>query len=505
MNVDNQTILHIKSGHLPPDELMQMLLAKKPTAFGFGVQEADGAPMQVMREDGEALDMETLKSFLKERKERPTTMAFQMLKKGYNVEDIMPYIVTDPTDGTFMTLWCEGDIVGHTEEGHIEQANFITSIVIPKVLDLCETFEGDIAKIMAKIDGPVFRKDITTHFGHRGILHVLPFEGEPVVVQKDNKLFKEFDWGWMSQNHGFGEKAAEEPKAEVAPKKSWGYGNRTVKAETPAPAPEQKPADKPAEKANPPGVHNVPEQKKADDKPVAVFVRPPSWLLKNEDKKEFYVIVNGKQHPGWKKSLPVEVTQNHGILQCKNLDDYNKWKLANLKGQLETSAPMASNVEKPKTKQERLAEQAIQGPVDSTPLPTLEPKTLEKVLDFVAQHLDGNSKEIMDPKKMQEIEATLPKFSDAVGVTLEEMLNWPVSGLFGMAAVDAKAAVLWGLQWRNYARPFLIAEMKAKKNNEVVTTQTTDLGNGSKKVESVVTPAPAAATKKSWGYGKKAA
>lgn len=515
MNVDNQTILHIRAGHLPPEALMKHILAKKPTAFGFAVQEADGADMQVMHEDGDNLDVETLKSFLDGRKDRPTTMFFGQLKKPYDVEDIQPFTLKDPNGSTFMTVWTEGDILNNGQPAaHTEQFNFVSGTVIPKICEWCEDFDGDIAKIMAKVRGSVFENDVKTHLGHRGILHILPFVGDPVLISKDNLLKIVGDWGWISNGYGYTEAKKEEPKAVEKPKSRWGIGTKKAEAEPAAPAPAPVVEPKKEEKL-PDGVHKVGGTTivdKAKEGGIAIAVKPPAWLLKNQDVQEFYRIVSGKSHPGWKKRLPVTVTQNHAILQCKNLDEYTQWKLANYKEKLESStAPMTTNAEKPQTKQERIAAQAekkeVQGPISPTDLPIIDAKAMEKVMNFVAQHLDGNSKEIPDPKEMQQIEAKLPKFSDSVGVKLEEMLNWPVSGLFALAATDPRAMVLWGLEWRAYARQYLMAEMKAQKKDGHVKTSDprVDKTADVKLTESVSTGDNPAKKKASWGYGKKAA
>lgn len=504
MNEANQTILHIAPDSLPDADLVKAILDTKPTAFGFAVQEADEADMQVMREDGEALDLETINSFLEGRKARPTSMIFQGLKRPYDVEDIGPYTLTDGDGKTFMSLFSEGTLNGHDNPAsHTEHYNFVTGLIIPKIVDFCEDFDGDIVKVLKKVNGDVFKNDVLGHLGHRGILHILPYAGDPVVIGKnifdEASLGRKFNWGWCSLlPKGYGQKK-EEP-APVA-KKGWGYGSKAkASTETPkADPPKETPKETPKE--NPPGVHTV------KDKPIEVGVRPPGWLHKNEHIKLFYEIIGHKGFANWKKRLPATIAQNHpnySVLECKNLEDFTGWVLKNFKT---GSAVMSNNSEQPKTKQERLAEQPEQGPVDPTALPIIEPKDLEKVLDYVAKHLDGNSKEIIDPKEMQKTETALPKFSEAVGVKLEEMLNWPVSGLFGMAATDPRAMVLFALEWRAYARQYLLAELKAKAKDGVkttvdkVTTTKTDLGNGATKTESVVTQAP----KKGWGYSRKAA
>lgn len=520
MNVDNQTILHIHEGQVPPKELLERILASKPTVFGGAVQEADGAGMYTMREDAANLDFATLSGFLEDTKHRPRTLYFGKLAEGISPDSIQPITITNgegDEEETFMSIFCEGDIVGHNAVGQTEQFLLVNGVIIPKIIEWCSDFDGDMAKVMAKINGEVFNKDLLTHIGHRGVLHILPQVGDAVLLGP-NKLSVDGDWGWVSQSHGFGE-AVQEPVVTQTKKQGyWKGGGKTVTATAEPAKPAEQPATPPAIPAD---TGSPVEPVKTTQIGIEIAVKPPSWLVANKDVQEFYVLVSGKSHPGWKKRLPVTVKQNHELLKCTNLKEYEAWKLANLKTVLEKqpeapaaqTAVMANN--KATTKQERLQQQqekpATPGPSEQTDLPIIGPKDLEKVLDFMAKHLDGNSKEIMPPQEMQAIEKALPKFSAAVGLDgIHEYMNWPTSGWFGLAATDARAPVIALLEVLSYARPYIIAEMKNKAKtgqpttaDKVVTTKT-DLGNGSAKTESVVVPAAGATTKKkSWGYGNK--
>lgn len=538
MNIDNQTILHVKAGHMPPEELLTRILATKPNAFGFAVQEADGADMQTVREDATNLDLENLKGFLKDSLERPSTLYFGSLKEGYDPEDIQPSTITDGDGNTFMTLFVEGTINGHDEPAaHTEQYNLVQGIIIPKIVDWCEDFDGDLDKIMSKINGEVFNKDFLSHVGHRAVLHILPFKGDAVLLGPNTLGINDAEWGWVSRSHGFGETVQEVAAPVVVKKTSWGSGAKKAPAAT---AIKEQPNGtfvtggttlKDVKGVLPPPPQDVATKGEAPrdaEGPVPVFVRPPSWLHKNDDIKQFYMLVGGTSAPpsAWKKNIPVEVVAHHELLKANNYEDFNKYRLSLLlatTGKVASSAPAPTVQQQQKlTKQERLSnrdtapaaapEAPITGPVDPLPLPIMEPKDLEKVLDYVAKHLDGNSKEIMPPQEMQKLEAELPVFSEAVGVKLEEMLNWSVSGLFGLAATDPRAVVLWGLEWRKYARQYLMAELKAKsKDNVTMTTEKAASkapapeANDKKAGSPVVaaTSVPAAGPKKSsWGYGK---
>lgn len=528
MNADNQRILFVEAGHVAPKDMLEYCLGKKPNAVGFMVQEPDGAPLVMHQEDATGLEIGQIETFLSNAKARPKAIYFGKLADGYNPEDIQPFYVEDGDKQKLIGLMFEGDLATvFDDKSHTEQYNYVHQVLFPKIVQWCEDNEGDIPAVMKMMEREAFKKTFLASIGHRAVLHVMPHIGPPLMLSK-NQLFQKFDWGWVSHAEGYGAKAAE-PAKVIKPAAGYGWGgNKTPKAN----------ADKPTlsvpskvQDAATPGTaprSSVPASSKKPTEGSAIkeqmAVRPPSWLHRNEDIQSFYLILTGEKHPQWKKRLPIIPTQNLEVLEFtseKQFQDYAKrWKMERA---LKTTGDAAVS-SAPQTKADRLAstaapgnppplpenppaEQPVHGPVDPSPLPIIEPDKLEKVLDFITKYLDPSSKEMGDPTTIQDVEKKIEPFTSQVGLKgLEETMNWPVNGLFGLAATDARAIVLYALQWRNYGRPYLLAELKAKKKDGVqMTTETTvtDLGNGSKKTESVVKPAAKPAKAMSWGFGNK--
>ena len=183
-------------------------------------------------------------------------------------------------------------------------------------------------------------------------------------------------------------------------------------------------------------------------------------------------------------------------------------KLQTTGAKAETSAgkPPASTVVK--VEKTEATKPAITGAAGDVELPIIEPKALETVLEFVAKHLDNSSKVIPDPKSIREMESAYPTFSEAVGCKPEEMLNWPVSGLFGLAKTDPRAMVLFALEFRSLYRGTL-KQTSVKETDKAVTTTTTT-ASGAKSQESIAKETHVAAKevlapKKSGFWTKKAA
>lgn len=493
MNVDNQHILYKKAGLLPARDMVEFLMAKKPNAIGWAVQEKGDEPLDILQQSGVEQTVDDVYGFLEGAKDNHVMMYFGKLTEGHHPEDVQPIVISDDKDKPFLALFCEGNLLGNnTDKVHTEHYNFVNGVLLPQIIEICEDFEGDIEKVMSKLRKDSFSNTTLMHADSRLVLAALPFKGEPFLLAK-NELHMPFDWGWVSHAVGFGQKK-EEPKVEAAAsRRSWGKARSTVR-ETVAEAAKAN-ADKPtlSVKASVPA---APAKETKEEKAIgdAIYVRPPSWLNSNNDVRAFYEILTGSIPSNWKKKIPCTPTQNKDLLECKNYDDFKHYRLEMLRQTTGATAQtkqerMSSTATPGKVDPPPLQDQPIHGPVDPTPLPIIEPDKLQKVLDLVAT-LDHNSKAMMPPQELQKTEADLPKFTEQVGLKgLEETMNWKVNDLFAIAATDPRAMVLYALQWRSYGRQYLIAELKNKAKTEqptTVETTRTQLTPNTVKTESVV-------------------
>lgn len=496
MNVNNQTLLHVKAGSLPPDDLLELLLSKKPNAFGFTVQcVEDGKPdLAVVREDATNMALSELKQLFVNAKDQPISVWLGNLNAGYDPEDIQPFLIRAGEDNIFMTIMLEGDIIGNTDpKEHTEQYNYVNGILIPKIVEWCEDFEGDLDKITKKLTGDTFSKEFMMHVGHRAVLHIIPLEGDPVNLGKNDLGFEDEDWGWITQKHGYGDVKAE-PEPVAAPKQRfWGGkkpdnavigkdGKPIHDAGTSVPASGQK------------SEQNYPAKaKEAGDKngaPPPIVTKPPAWCRSNDDVKLFYDIVSGSIHPQWKKRLPCTVKDFEAV-KIDNLEDFKKYALNK---RLRTTGGTQTSAGKPPDDLK-----LISGAVGDKELPIIGPKDLDKILEYVATHIDGNSKGIIPPTEMQAIERQLPNFATAIGMKPEETINWTFGSLIGIGNTDVRALALYAMMWRAMFRPY--AGKVATTTQVGSTTIVTKTGDTTK-TESVSNEKPA--TKKPFWGGKAA-
>lgn len=505
LNVENQVILKINAGHLPPDDLVRHVLKKvQPNAFGFSVQSVeDGKPDLAISREGAGLEFDNIKTLCTNAKDHDIFVYLAKLPSSYNPDDIQPFVINDGDNNPFISIYLEGDILGTPEEGHTEHYTYANGILIPKIAEWCEDFDGDLDKITAKLTGETFKKEFMMHVGHRAVLGIMPCDGDPIVISKNDLGTEPEDWGWVSMRLGFGDKVAEPVKVEAAaPKKnkfSWGG---TGKAASPAAGTSVPVAGVTTDPKT--GIHTVTGK---DGKPVQdagspmtqapkLAARPPAWCKSNNDVKMWYDICCGIVHPQWKKR-PAGTIVDEVAAKIDNLEDFNEYTLRKKLAPKQTSGAAGT----PPEATAKADVKAITGAVGDKELPIIGPKDLEKVLEYVAKFIDGNSQVITDPKQMQAIEATLPNFAEAVGLKPEETLNWPFASLIGMGNTDIRALALYAMMWRIIARPHV-------KASDVKTTVTKS-GEGTVKTESIVSThvlakeelAPA---KKKFSWGKAA-
>jgi hypothetical protein len=511
MNIDNQMMLHIAAGQLPPDDLLKHILAKQPNAFGFAVQNVfEGKPdLAITREDGTGLNFDELQRLFVNAKEFPLTMYFGKLADGYNPDDIQPFVINDGNEQPFMALFLEGTLNGNDDSAdRTEQYNLVNGLLIPQITEWCEEYgehEDMLERVMNKLRAESFKKVLMSQVGHRALLHVLPVEGDAVTVGK-NDLGITGEWGWASHAFGFNQKAPEvvvekREAAPVAKANRFGFGKKAAASVPASPPPVPKDVATPGtaerklsgDKSN--AVGSRPAQ---PAKAVELAAKPPSWVHTNDDVKLWYKVIGGEVHSQWKKRLPI-IVKDFEAVKITNLPDFKKYALSKklaTTGTTETAVP-AAPAETAKADAKALATVGD--------LPILNDKTLKEVLDYVAT-LDTSSKEIAAPKTIQEMEKALPNFASAVGLDYMETINWMPHELATIGKKDVMALVCYAIMWRSKYRALKSGQPEVSvKETEKSTTTTTTTGTATK-VESVTKTQPAPAAKQNrFGFGKKAA
>jgi hypothetical protein len=501
MNVDNQTILEIKAGQIPPDDLLKHLLDKvKPNVVGFAIQDIENgkAQLAIERRAANKLDFtfEDFRALCENAKDYPLTVYLGSLNQMYDPLDIQPFTIHDADGAAMMAIFLEGMVTGNDEpKTHTEQYNLVNGIIVPKITEWADDFDGDLEKITKKLKSDTFNKDFMVHIGHRAVLTIMPFEGD-IIYHGKNDLSYTADWGSVSIGLGYGEKAAEPPKAEAPKKKGWFSKPASSEPAQPevkptvVPPPPPKPDTSPeivAAKSS--GSYPAKKKETASQSPT-LAARPPDWVHKNDHIKLWYDIIGEARPEQWRKKLPI-IVKDFEAAKIDNLDEFLAYAM-NKKLKTTGGTPNTSAGDPPDE-----TGKADVAAVEEH-LPIIPAKDLDKVLSYVAKYLDNNSNVVMKPEEMQQLEKQLPNFAGILGLKEEETINWPLAGLIGLGNTDVRALALYAMMWRFIARPYV------QKAPTKVETSTTKVGDTTK-VESVdKTPAPAAKKFGSWGSKKVA-
>lgn len=516
-----QTVLGKEPGQSVPVELLELIMATKPTAFGFAVQckDAEGNPeLSVTREDTNLKTlMDDLAEFQKNAVDHRALICFGGPDK-FHPEDILPLVLKDGNDQPFMALGIEGDFPQYSEpsSGRTDESNLASKVIIPTLLEICELTDGDLAKIISALGRDKFNNDFLAQIGHRGVMTILPVEGDFIHYGK-NELGDSFGWGFTSQLHKFGDPVQEpEPvKVEAPAAKKFSFGpKKTVDATsaikstfTYSSLPKDVATAGTAPRASVPAVTSTKGATDVSDKTsTGKVVAFPSWLHKNEDIKSFYEMVYGERPSNWKKKIPVVVPE--ATIVPKNLGELHAWAADRAKARIsaagvKATAPAATSTAA--TAPKSGGEIAAQRQDDD--LPIIPAKDMEKLLDFVAKNTDAKTTTMMKPSEIQALEKKWGVFSASIASTPLEMYHWPMSVWFALAKTEPRALVLAMREYANLWYNKLEAKDLVGTSTTTVTagatTTVTKSGEGTVKTESVSNEA-APAPKRGW-FTKKAA
>lgn len=498
-----QTVLGKEIGHTVPVDLLKIILKQGPTAFGFAVQCTDDAgnlDLSVTREAG-APKIEELVEFMNNAKDYRALMTFGMLGTKFNNDDILPLILNDGDDKPFMAIGLEGDFpkFSNIEGGRTDEFNLANSIIIPSLLEICELTDGDLSKIVAALGRDSFNNNFLAQIGHRGVMTILPVEGEFLHFGK-NDIGETYDWGFTSNKFSFGD-AVQEPEAKAEePKKKFSFGKKTA-----ATLPKDVATPDTAPRSSVPAVSSSKGNTDiADTKAKGKVVPLPSWVHKNEDIKSFYEMVYGQRPQNWKKRIPVIVPEETAI--PSNIEELHAWAAERAKGRItEASAaavkPAATATAAPAPK----SGSEIAAAREDADLPIIPAKDMEKLLDFVAKNTDSKTTTMMTPSEIQALEKKWGTFSTSIASSPLEMYHWPISVWFALAKQEPRALVLAMREYANLWYGTLKAEDlvgTSVTKTPAATTTVTKTGDTTK-VESVSNEA-APAPRRGW-FTKKAA
>lgn len=463
------TVITKKAGFNVPTQLFVNILNRKPTAFGFAVQDPNGKSGRELSilHQSKMPTIAELEGWSKEARDFNALLCFGELGNKFDPMDIQPFVLNDGNMKPFMALGFDGDFKVEPDKAHTDDYVLATKAIIPTLIEICDKVGADPEKVMSILNDDRMNQSFLEQVSHRGVMTIFPLEGDALTFAK-NDLGGEYDWGTTTQRHKFDD-VSQEPAAEEKPK---GFAFSFGKKQDVSPPALPKEAVKP--KASVPEV-------RSDGKNLPQPVKLPDWVHKNDDKRTWYSMVAGEiPENGWKKGIPV-IPVIPADKMPKDLADLKAWEAEELKRKLRSGDAVKAQAEPIKAP---ATATAAPGPTKvEEPRSLIDAKSMEKLIDVVDKIVKDSEAKPMSIKDMMALEKRIGAFSESVGVDPKDTINWPMSGLFAIANTDIKGIVMLAMEYRKLWRDTL--DVKDLSGSTVVKT-TEKLGDNTVKTESIV-------------------
>lgn len=454
--MNTATIIHKKAGQDIAPDFLALAMKQNQTAFGICLQDkvAGKDPILDLMGKAKALTADTYNA-IEGIRDIPAVIWLANLNEHFDkVNDLQPFdfqmigekdkdgVAPDPE--SVLCIFIEGDFPKYNkpDQGHTDEYNLWEDYLFPTLLEKFELANGDVEDFYARLRTKQFSDSILNTIGHRGVVMLVPLDGDPIVV-KHNELGAEYAWGSVSNRYNYGDKSATEKVADAATavvSAVKGRTSRLAKAlgtTAPASLPVLPDAPKKEEKKdNPPGVHTIKSNKPLSGNVVALT--PPSGLQGNARNTWIRTFMGlgqddplpkDKDHSGFKVSVPTELV---GFAQepittkeeARALQSRVKSFLAD--GAVIEETPKPDEVKNP-PKEDR------EKPADSRPtqdfLPDISADDKRGAVDLVTGWASKPKDKTPSALDIQRIESKWPPLSTTMGIKFEDMCRWPIADL----------------------------------------------------------------------------
>lgn len=437
MKVRNETILHRMPGQTVPKDFVEWLLSKNKSCFGYAIQDGEELIIDGSHTTPTADDFMAIQSKIEPDKHSVFFFGDDPDTAGYNMDDICPFPINAGEEGQevpFIAAFIEGDFPRGVVNEHTDCYNLFDEIVGPTITDNAERFEGDIEKIMSKLDSELTRKTFNATISHRGHFLFMAASGEPIrygIENGPNPLESSFPWGWVSNTHGFEEAKEQAPDEKKEPAKAEGKKKFSVFGAKKPDAPSvntEDTNDKQVKKVEA-KVDNPPTASVATKVGVQVLSVPTN--LNNRNLKKWFVAHLGTCPRDFKSMKTIEVTAHVGgsALPKEPIKTFSEIKKEDVK-----------------TVSKSTVREKYEPKIEAGSF--LNKEEREAAHDHILQHFDYKSENIPNPADIQKVEAKIEKFTDAMGIELSDLEKWTVADIMGFATTHPKAAGLAIIQLR---------------------------------------------------------
>lgn len=228
-------VLHKKKDMVIPKELFEKVLEGYQSCMGYALA-ADGK-IYMATFDDPPFRWTEIEEIMTQQKQYEIMFFFGKFPVGFSKEDLQPFTVfSDNSDVPLIAAFMVGDYTPFNRaDSNLSNAyHCLTAVVQEDIDQLIRLTKGDIGAIMEEINTPKSRKNWLGNNVSSGAIAILGSTGQWVLFQNNNS-FREFPWGWTTNNLGY-EAGASQPAVAAAPEaKSRSLGLPGIK---PKPTPQ---------------------------------------------------------------------------------------------------------------------------------------------------------------------------------------------------------------------------------------------------------------------------
>lgn len=219
-------IIRRKAGQAIPEDYFTLASENCPKVFGIAIV-ADG---KIERNQGESLDLETLRETEKDFNDCDFTVYLGETTSGTNLKDVPPYDMLDNDDDeVVLTMFAEGNFPGFVKEKASHPAEYyLAEFASDKISDIFDAVDKDLDKLMTKLGADRFKEQLKMNAVSRGFITFVAQNGKSLTIAQGDTA-KEFPWGWVSNTFGYGEKKEAAPVEEPKKKSLFSRNKSTVR------------------------------------------------------------------------------------------------------------------------------------------------------------------------------------------------------------------------------------------------------------------------------------
>jgi len=429
-------IIRRNAGCSIPSGYLKLAIAANPTAWGVSVVTPEGL---ITNSGDTPPSVELFEGALEEYPDRDIQFFLCSSDTAINMEDVSPFWLAQAEDDPKIIGFVTGNIPGYKQTGssHPSEYHFVEDYLAPKIRNIWEMLDGDIDKIFAQIEKPMFKKDVMNNVS-AGAVTLVAHNGKSISWAVGDTA-SEYKWGWVSHNYGYAEGA---PKAVEATKKASMFPSRSTVREKAPVSPGTAAADK------------------SPSKPAYIVRKmKPRANDSRQEQKKFYQRFLGWLPVGWDKGVEIEIWVDSDTNQPLTASDIKQlgWDAVVL-----AALPPLNNP--PRAGQKNVEPDHVQGnerptgpAVTDLVLPVMSPKAREYIKDVmrrddVKKLIASNGEPLTDPKDMKGNEIKLAGFGEQLGLkNMDDFERLPFSWYKEIAEKNAEAMANMCWAFKNMA------------------------------------------------------